>query len=31
VSIHRAMALLERPPEEEPVWTFDSSSSTPEE
>ncbi len=27
VAIHRAMAVLQEPPEEEPVWTYDGSSS----
>lgn len=31
VALHRAMAVLQRPAEEEPVWTFDGSSSAPDE
>jgi hypothetical protein len=31
VAIHRAMAVLQEPSEEEPVWTYDGSSSYPED
>jgi hypothetical protein len=31
VAMHRAMAVLQRPSEEEPVWTFDGTSSSPDD